>query len=445
MPEIQPFRGIRYDLGHVGSLADVVAPPYDVIDPDLQDRLYERHPANVIRLILNRDEPGDAEDARYERAARFFRNWQDEGVLTPEGNPAIYVYHQTFEYAGQSFTRRGFMARVRLQRFGEGNIYPHEETHSKAKADRLKLTKACRANMSQIFGIYPDPENAAQELLQQFVDDATPIEAVDHLGVRHSLWPVTDIQTIGKVASILADKPMFVADGHHRYETACNYRDFLMEKSGGSLPADHPANFVMTMFVSMSDPGMIVLPTHRLFSGIPAIDSKELIERIGKCFTCNVVGKGAQLAGEVWQKMEQADDQGLIGLYTAKDDTWTLAEANEEAQKRMAELAPKQSEDWRSLGVSLLHRLLVDDLLNAAGHPKPTYVHRTEEVVQALRGEGRRSEEEASEPYALAALVMPAQLEHVEAISLHRERMPAKSTYFFPKLLSGLVFHSLQP
>ena len=154
MPEIHAFRGVRYDLGHVGSLSDVVAPPYDVISRELQDALYKRHPANVVRLILNREEPGDdATSSRYARAARFLKNWLAEGVLFTEGQPAIYVYDQVFRYAGRDYTRRGFMARVRLERFGEGNIYPHEETMAGPKQDRLLLTRACRANLSQMFGL----------------------------------------------------------------------------------------------------------------------------------------------------------------------------------------------------------------------------------------------------------------------------------------------------
>ena len=163
MPEIQAFHGLRYDLGHVGSLSDVVAPPYDVIGPELQDQLYKQHPANVIRLILNRDEPGDdAVNNRYTRAAQFLKNWRREGVLFSESQPAIYAYHQVFASGGHSFTRRGFMARARLERFGEGKIFPHEETMAGPKQDRLLLTRACKANLSQIFGLYPDPKFRAQ-------------------------------------------------------------------------------------------------------------------------------------------------------------------------------------------------------------------------------------------------------------------------------------------
>ena len=442
MPETHAFRGIRYNLGHVGSLSEVVAPPYDVIDPGLQDRLYKQHPANCIRIILNRDEPGDVPDARYARAARFFKNWQAEGVLEREGDPALYVYHQQFQHDRQTLTRRGFMARVRLQRFGEGNIYPHEETHPKAKIDRLKLTRACQANCSQIFGLYPDPEKAAQSILDQAVAGVVGREAVDHLGVKHTLWPVTDVKTIAEVCGLLGDKPMFVADGHHRYETACDYRDELVEQQG-ALPSEHPANFVMTMLVGMSDPGMIVLPTHRLLRGTPAWTSDQIVQRLGECFRCQTVGQGPGGATEAWEHLEMEDRQGLIALYAVKDQQWVLCDATDAAAQQMQQLAADHSDQWRSLGVSLLHRLVIDHLLRAADHPKPTYVHAVDEVVQALRGEGTRSEDESNEPFTLAALVMPARLQDVEAISLHKERMPAKSTYFYPKLLSGLVFNPL--
>lgn len=442
MPEIQAFRGVRYNLGHVGALSDVVAPPYDVIDPELQDQLYRRHAANSVRIILNRAEPGDDEDSRYERAGRFFKNWLSEGILEAEGSPAIYVYHQQFDYDGTSYVRRGFMCGTRLQPFGQGNIYPHEETHPKAKVDRLKLTKALKANCSQIFGLYPDPENAAQEILDAAVAGTAGLEAIDHLGVKHTLWPVSDIQTIGAVAAVMHDKPVFVADGHHRYETACNYRQFLVEQQG-ELPADHPANFVMMMCVSMNDPGMIVLPTHRLLRGTDKFSSTEIIQRLGDCFTCQAIDGGIAGANAAWQQMEAANAQGLMALYGVADQKWVLAEATPTAQQKMRAMAADHSEQWSGLGVSLLHRLVIDELLGAAGHPKPTYVHLVQEVIDGIQGVGTLSENDSNEPFTLAALVMPATVEHVEAISLNKERMPAKSTYFYPKLLSGLVFKPL--
>jgi uncharacterized protein (DUF1015 family) len=182
VPNIQPFRGLRYDLGVVGALSQVVAPPYDVIDAQMQDQLYERHPNNVVRLILNRDEPGDAQDARYQRAGQLLRQWQREGVMTLENQPMLYVYHQVFQFAGQTFLRRGFLARVRLEPFGTGRIFPHEETHSRAKQDRLALTTATRANLSPVFGMYPDPNSEIQDALERAIEGITPLEATDDLG-----------------------------------------------------------------------------------------------------------------------------------------------------------------------------------------------------------------------------------------------------------------------
>jgi uncharacterized protein (DUF1015 family) len=434
MPEIQAFRGLRYDLGHVGSLTDVVAPPYDVIGPDFQDELYRRHPANVVRLILNREEMGDDDAAnRYTRAARFLRTWQREGVLQSEPDPALYVYHQVFQHEGQQFTRRGFMARVRLERFGEGKIYPHEETHAAAKADRLRLINACQANLSQIFGLYPDPENEAQEYLEEVIRDSAPLEATDHLGVVHRMWPVSDLKTVAGVSGVMDAKAMYVADGHHRYETACNYRDQLA--ADGALPPDHPANFVLTMLVSMNDPGMIVLPTHRLFRGLDAISSQQLSQRLDGCFDIRPAGEGPAEAHAIWSSIEEQDDQGTLALYTAADQQWLLAHVTEAGRAKMAEAARDHGACWQGLGVSILHRLMLDTLLESRDLPKPDYVHLVDEVVDGL------SDPEQAGQYALAALVMPATLEHIREISQQGERMPAKSTYFYPKLLSGLVIN----
>ena len=182
MPQIAAFRGLRYDLGHVGALEGVVAPPSDVIDAELQTQLYKQHPANIVRLVLNRDEIGDDQDAKYGRAARFFKNWQQEGVLQREPDPAIYAYHQVFEFAGSSYTRRGFICLAKLERFGEGSVYPHEETHASVKEDRLKLMRACKGSLSPIFGVYPDPKNKAQELIENAIVGVAPVETKDSDG-----------------------------------------------------------------------------------------------------------------------------------------------------------------------------------------------------------------------------------------------------------------------
>jgi uncharacterized protein (DUF1015 family) len=453
MPVIHAFRGIRYDLGHVGSLSNVVAPPYDVIDAELQQRLYDKHPANVVRLILNKDEPGDDEhNNRYARAARQMRAWLRDGVLFTEADPAIYVYHQVFREGGTVHTRCGFMGRVRLERFGEGRIFPHEETHGAAKADRLKLWSACKANLSQIFSLFPDPENKVQNILETAIAGVAPLEATDHLGVVHRIWPVTDVPTITAVIAAMGDRPVYIADGHHRYETACNLRDQIaaeLAQRGEKLSPEHPANYVLMMLVSMSDPGMLVLATHRLFRGLRPMSSAQLRDRLGDSFSAEPVGSGPERARSLWEEIEMEGDQATIGLYTAADGQWTLARLTDAGRERMAEAASEHSDDWQGLGVSILHRLIVETLLDAPNLPAPKYVRDIEEVVQGLKegdAAGRDATGQAGTGgrFELAALVMPATVEYIRAISSHGERMPAKSTFFYPKLLSGLVINPLE-
>jgi uncharacterized protein (DUF1015 family) len=440
MPTVAPLRGLRYDPKHVGALSQVIAPPYDVIDAALQKALYERHPANVIRLELNREEPGDDERSnKYSRAARFLKDWREQGVVMQEPAAVLYVYHQEFEVEGARHVRRGVMARVRLERFGTGSIHPHEETMSGPKQDRLLLTRACRANLSQVFGLYPDPAGEVQAILDQAVAGQPPVEATDHLGVKSRMWPLADEAVAAKVAGLMGPKPVFIADGHHRYETACNYRDevaaaWAAEHGGEPLPADHPANFVLMMLVGMSDPGLVVLPTHRLFVEPAVRTLKDLQAKLGDAFTTRPAGTGPEAAAAAWADIEAENEQGTLGLYTAGDRTWTLARITPTGRTRMDRVAADHGPAWRGLGVSILHRLVIGELLGAKEIPTPGYVHLVREVVEGL-GTGR---------YPLAALVMPATVEDIRRVSETGERMPAKSTYFYPKLASGLVFNPLE-
>jgi len=440
MPSVAPLRGLRYDPKHVGTLSQVIAPPYDVIDATLQTKLYEQHPANVIRLELNREEPGDDERSnKYSRAARFLKEWREQGVVMQEPAAALYVYHQEFEVEGETHVRRGVMARVRLERFGTGNIHPHEETMSGPKQDRLLLTRACRANLSQVFGLYPDPQGEVQAILDKAVAGQPPVEATDHLGVKSWMWPLTDESIAARVAGLMGPKPVFIADGHHRYETACNYRDevaaaYAQAHGGAALPSDHPANFVLMMLVGMSDPGLVVLPTHRLFVKPSVATAAELVQKLGDCFATEPAGKGPADAEKVWAKIDAENKQGTLGLYTTGDQAWTLARITPAGRSRMDKVAADHGDAWRNLGVSILHRLVIGELLGAKEIPTPGYVHLVREVVEGL-GTGR---------YPLAALVMPASVDDIRMVSETGERMPAKSTYFYPKLASGLVFNPLE-
>ena len=217
MADVQPFRGFRYDLARVGQLSDVIAPPYDVIDASLQQSLYDRSPYNVVRLILNKETPQDNEhDNRYTRSAQTLRDWNRDGILAQDSARCLYVYHQEFEAEGKRHTRKGFMARVRLEKFGEGRIYAHEETMPGPKADRLKLFHATNMNLSQIFGMYPDEKDEVQAKLDAAIGRSLPIQATDHLGVVSKLWPIAEQHVHSAVATCVGQKPIFIGDGQHR-------------------------------------------------------------------------------------------------------------------------------------------------------------------------------------------------------------------------------------
>ena len=434
MPNIQPFEGLRYNLAQIGSLSDVVAPPYDVIDPALQDALYEKHPNNVVRLILNKMLPTDDEqNNRYTRSARELKNWKEEGVLQKDSKPAIYVYHEIFTANGKEYTRKGFMCGCEAVPFGEGMVFPHEITMSGPKLDRLMLTTACKTNFSQIFGLYPDEKNEVQNLLEEATLTLTPLEATDHLGVIHRMWVVDDQEVVAKVVEMMGPKPIFIADGHHRYETACNYRKQVREQ--GLLTTDHPANHVLMVCVAMEDPGLIVLPTHRLFRNVKEFSQEDLFALLGDTFAITTVGEGPAAAAKAWTMIEMQDDQGTMALYTGKDRKWSLIRQTEAGRAKMDEVAAERQPEWRALGVAVLHRLVIDKLLGLEGHDKPKYVHEVAEVVENL--------ENKPEEFQLAALVMPATVAQIQELSLVRERMPAKSTYFYPKLITGFVFKPL--
>jgi uncharacterized protein (DUF1015 family) len=427
MADIRAFRAHRYDLGQVGALSDVVCPPYDVIGAPLQQELYDRSPFNVIRLELNKPQDGDKETSnRYTRAAGFLRDWLARDVIKQDTARGFYVYHQEYDVEGRRHLRKGFFARVRLEPFGSGKIFPHEETMSGPKEDRLKLLRATAMNLSPVFSLYPDEAGEVQRMLDSAVGRSLPLEATDHHGVVSRLWPVTDQQVTSAVTGMMGPKPIFIADGHHRYETALNY---LQEQR--EVNSDSPANFILMNLVGMNDPGLLILPTHRLVSGLPGITADRLAVILEKHFQLERIGDGAR---EAWDRIQMDGTQSALGFGTVADGAWQIGRLRDSAM--MEQLAKDHSADWRDLAVSILHVLVLNKLIAAGLDAKPVcrYVHLLKEVQEA--GSSRQCD--------LAVLVPPATMPHVERIAGNLEKMPPKSTYFYPKLLSGLVFNSLK-
>lgn len=431
MAIVQPFQGVRYDLARAGALGDLIAPPYDVIDETLSQQLHAKSRYNAIRLELNPEQPSDTQvDNRYRRAAALLADWRKEGILRRDPEPAFYVYYQTFDWEGESYTRRGFMGRLRLEPFGQ-NVFPHEETLSGPKADRLALYHATGMNLSQVFGLYPDETNEVAGILDRAVAACEPLSAVDHLGVRHQLWVMTDAELLRDLSQRLRPRPVFIADGHHRYETGLRYREDR-ERAGELQGPDDPANFILMMLVSMSDAGLRVMPTHRLARGLGPFDSRTMAERLAEHFHVEVIGKGPSAGEQTWTRILASGRQDALGLGSTADETWLLATLKSPAS--MDRLVPDHSPAWRSLGVAILHRLVFDHCLLSHGQPTFRYVHLTSEVLESM----------SARDCDVAALVQPATVEHIRSLAGTLEKMPPKSTYFYPKLACGLVFNEIR-
>jgi uncharacterized protein (DUF1015 family) len=413
MAEIQPFRAFRYDLGRVGSLADVIAPPYDVIDDRLRQELAARHPNNVVHIDL----PTGGED-RYARAGRVWKDWIRSGILQQDSARSLYVYEQEFVHEGRSYTRQALLARVRLEPFG-AMIRPHEETFDGPKLDRLRLMEATAANLSPVFGLYDDADGEVRDELTRAIGRQPPVTAVDHLGVTGRVWPVADQAVIARVTGLLGPRPLLIADGHHRYETALRYRD---ETAGCD-----DAGLTLMALVSSHDPGLLVLPTHRLVRR-SRIDADAVAAALTPHF--DVAPQPSVAAA--WDEVEIGVGQGGLA-FGFPDGRWLVARPRDLSV--MESLAADRSPDWRGLSVSVLHRLVLGRLLRPDSGPPLAcdYVHRLDEVEAGL-GDGQT---------AFAALVPTVDVADVRRIADRGEKMPQKSTYFFPKLQTGFVFNPL--
>ena len=414
MADVQPLRAVHYDLARAGSLADLVAPPYDVIDPAQRAALAARSPHNVVEIDL----PSGA--APYERAAALYADWQAKGILVRDAQPAVWALEQRYPGAdGRTRTRRGFFARVRVEEYGAGRIRPHERTHPGPREDRLRLTRATAANLSAIFSLYSDPAGAAMAALAPAMA-ATPWgEVADAEGTVHRLWRCGDVAAIEAVRHALADAELLIADGHHRYETARVYA----EEIGGE--GEH--RYVLMCLVALEDPGLAVFPTHRLVGGLDPARRAALAAAIERDFTAVVVDR---------TDLEPPQGAGplVLGYLDAQHAMRLTLRDQAIAERALAEMPPA----YRRLDTGVLEALLLTGALGLSA-----------EDISHLHGFGyaRDAVEAAaaidSGRYDVAFLLRPTPVELVREIAASGANMPPKSTYFFPKLLTGLLFNPL--
>jgi uncharacterized protein (DUF1015 family) len=432
MADVQPLRALHYDLSVVGSLADVVAPPYDVIDADQRAELVMRSPYNVVAIDLPQGEPGgesgghNTEGGRdpYTSAGELFESWQLQGALTRDHEPALWAHTQDYTGPdGQRRTRRGFFCRVKIEDYGPGRVRPHERTHPGPKEDRLRLTRATRANISPIFSLYSDPSHSAWDTLEPATEAAPWGEVTDPDGTVHRLWRVADPQAIATVQEATREAELLIADGHHRYETMRTYA----EEIGGE--GEH--RYILMCLVALEDPGLTVFPTHRLVRGLDDERRKALEWALARDFDISRVPL-EQIAPASQEKPTPLE---LGFIDSQKQEALRLVLKDQAIAD--AALAG-HSEAYRHLDTGVLETLLLkgalglsdDDIAHFNGL---FYARDTAEALALVR----------SGEYDAAFLMRPTPVGQVSEIAGAGENMPPKSTFFFPKLLTGLLFNPL--
>jgi uncharacterized protein (DUF1015 family) len=434
MAHIAPFRGILYNLKKIPDLSKVTAPPYDVIAPEEQERLHRKSPYNIVRLILNQ-EPNP-----YESVARLFEEWQREEILIRDVVPALYFLSHRFPHKEEGEKeRKGFMALIRIEDFSSGAIRPHEATLEGPKEDRLRILFACRAHLSPIFGLYSDAKQLINRMLAEHVQGEAPhIETKEDRGGTCRLWRITEPEMIRIVQREMAQQPLLIADGHHRYEAALNYRDHLRRQKA-NFTGREAFNYVMMFVANMRDEGLLILPTHRLVRSFPPIPFQQLEESLQRYFYIEPYPKTA--AGQRWflrTLRSVGKKRHLIGASFRRDPRYLILRLKN--KRFMQRLAGDLSAPLRELDVSILHRLILDHILGLKPEeqvrPEVTsYSQDEEKVLQALE----------REDYQAAFILNPPQPEEILEIALSGEKMPQKTTYFYPKLISGLVINKIDP
>ena len=444
MAIISPFRGYLYNKEKIGNLELVVAPPYDVINTEQQDLYYRKHPLNVIRLISGKQEPGDnAANNKYSRAAHFLATWQKDTTLVRVPKPAIFFYVQDFKLpSGESRGRKGFISLFKLEEFSSGVILPHERTLSKPKVDRLNLTMACRANFNPIFSLYSDPDFTIERHSDRVGGTPPYLDITDESGVRHKLWVVDAPEVVAEITQVLHDKKVLIADGHHRYETALNYKKIMREQYPGSTGAE-PFNYTLMYFTNMEDAGLVILPTHRLLKNFK-FNTTEFLNKAKEFFNIQTLPFGSDSEEQEREKVlaamkKEAKEHYLVGMVTKKQGSYFLLRLKDFSLLDTV-VNRELSKALRHLDVNIMEFLVFNTLLGiSCSDPQWeenfTFVHTEREAVGLVK----------SGACEVAFLVNPTRIEQVRDVVAQGEVMPQKSTYFFPKLLSGLVVNPINP
>ena len=443
MAEVTPFRGILFNSGKIKDLAEIITPPFDVISKSAQQQFYERSPYNVVRLILGKKTEFDTRHQNpHSRAADYFNEWRDNEILIRDQRPAFYLTAFEFPYDGKTVIRYGLISSVRLEPYSKGIILPHEKTFTNVKSERLGLMRASRTNFSPIFSLYPDKEGLIYIRLSELAG-AIPadIEFSDHDGCRHRVWRLTEEESVTWISNSLADKKIYIADGHHRYETALSYRDWLRDQKE-KLDPDHPANYVMMYLCSMRDPGLVIRPAHRLLKDIPKKTADALILRAGDFFKVESIPFKENERDKILERfrslLTSEHSENVIGVFVRGRKEYFVLRLDR--QKVMSEMFGNElPEVLLNLDVTVLTRLIFMEILefDQARLDNEKMIGYTTDIKDAVskvvQGE-----------FDAAFILNPTEVEQVRDIADHHLVMPRKATYFYPKVTTGLVMKSLE-
>lgn len=432
MAEVRPVQAFEYSKEYAHSLGEVITAPYDVISPAMQQAYYERSPYNIIRLEFDRVLPEDTSiNNRYTRAAATFAEWRLSGVLRYVQKPSMYVHKHIFTVNGTKRTRTSLFARVRLEPFESKVVLPHEFTMPKPKDDRLKLLHACSANLSPLMMLFEDQMNTVSNLILSMQSSENIERFTDEVGEDHELSQIDNPSTLEEIQNFFQDKPLFIADGHHRYETALAYRDERISGPGGLTPND-PANFVMVELISITDPGLVVLPTHRIIRNVPEDRLRNLEKQVHEYFTVDQLDPSQDIKA-VSEHLTQQNVPAFVAAFSGK---LLMLKLNEAGRRLMQHSG--QSEEWQKIDTAVLQQVIMEPLLgiSSSAVAGETHIEYTRDASYALK--------EVMDNRAQVTFLLNATLvDSIRDVSLKGERMPQKSTYFYPKCLAGMVINPL--
>lgn len=425
MAKIKPLQAVIYNQEKIKDISSVVCPPYDVISPKEQERYANTHANNFIHILLGKDIPGED---KYRRAAEYFKSWLTQKILIQEGRPAFYFYSQEYKVRGEKKTRFGFISLLNLED-AYSSVFKHEHTRLEAKEDRLRLTREVKANLSPIFVVFKDKKRIIQRIQEHYLNNREPfIDIVNSEGIAHKVWRIDSPEEIESIRAGMAEEDIYIADGHHRFEVACTYREEILRRRR-NLSGEENFNYVLTYFTNTDPRGLVILPIHRLLKLGQKNDFEKLKESLKVYFDLEEVKDKARF---FFLMQKGGLNEHLLGMYKDKK-FWLLRLKN---IKILDECMGDKPKEYRSLDVAILNALVFKKILNVDLQDKEAlrYSPNAEEFISVCD----------SDPSCVVFILNPVKIEQIISVAEKKERMPPKSTYFYPKVLSGLVISKFE-